>query len=205
MRPRVRKLLETTLLALAIGACGGETAREALQVELLERVRADQAIRDTVFGSGTSMDPGALSRMLKIDSSNTAWLKQQIRTHGYPTSARVGKAAADAAALIVQHATHDTLFQRLMLDTIAAAFTRGEVDGQSYAMLYDRVTVQAGGRQRYGTQARLVSDALVFDPIEDSSRVDSLRATVGLPPLAVYRRTLDSVYLRGERGKARKD
>jgi hypothetical protein len=204
MKPGLRRFVETSVLALAFGGCGGETARQALQVELLERVRADQAIRDTVFGRGTSMDPGALRRMLTIDSSNTAWLKQQIRTHGYPTSARVGKAAADAAALIVQHATHDTLFQRQMLDTISAAFARGEVDGQSYALLFDRVTVQAGGRQRYGTQARLVSDALVFDPIEDSSRVDSLRATVGLPPLAVYRRTLDSVYFGGERGKARK-
>ncbi|MGQ0650380.1 MAG: DUF6624 domain-containing protein [Gemmatimonadaceae bacterium] len=193
------------LALLAVSACGGDSppARDpaitALQVELLDRVRADQAIRDSVFGRGLELDSLAVARMEQTDYNNTAWLKEQIRVHGWPSRAKVGKAAADAAFLIVQHATHDPMFQRAMLDTVTGEFQRGDVDGQQYALLFDRVTVRFGGKQRYGTQAKLTGKRVVFDPIEDSSRVDSLRAAVGLPSLEVYRRTLDSVYF----GKAR--
>lgn len=205
-RPRTgsRRALHALVgAALVTGCTGGAPERDpavtALQIELLERGRRDQAIRDTVFGAGLAMDQGALRRMLAVDSDNSSWLKEQIRLHGFPTTAKVGKGAADAAFLIVQHATHDPGFQRAMLDTITAAFARGDVDGQSYALLYDRVTVQSGGKQRYGTQARLEGSRVVFDAMEDSAHVDSLRSTVGLPSLAEYRRTLDSVYFRKDK------
>ena len=206
MTPHLRRGAVLAGLAVALAACRGEeqprrdASLTALQVELLERGRADQAIRDTVFGRGLQLDAGAVARMGHVDSANTAWLKEQMRLHGWPSPSRVGKAAGDAAFLIVQHATHDPPFQRMMLDTITRAHERGEVDGQAYALLYDRVIVQAGGKQRYGTQARLVGTRLVFDPMEDSLHVDSLRATVGLPPLAEYRRVMDSVYF----GKVRR-
>jgi hypothetical protein len=166
-----------------------------LQIELMTRVTADQAIRDTVFSKGIALDPMTISRMEQVDRDNTSWLKDQIRQHGWPSAAKVGKAASDAALLIVQHAVHDRPFQRMALDTVTRLFENGDVEGQAFALLYDRVKTQAGEKQRYGTQAKMNNRKITFDPMEDSTRVDSLRATVGLPPLAVYRRTLDSVYL----------
>jgi hypothetical protein len=195
---RLLAIVPALLLAFAIGCT--EASREkdpritALQVELMTRGSRDQAIRDTAFDKGIALDPATLGRMEAIDRDNTSWLKEQIREGGWPSPARVGKAASDAALLIVQHATHDRAFQRMALDTVTKLFETGEVDGQAYALLFDRVRSQAGEKQRYGTQARLANGKLVFDPMEDSSKVDSLRQTVGLPPLAVYRRTLDSVY-----------
>lgn len=186
-------------LGLALLACQEKApvrdeAITGLQVALMERLRSDQAIRDTVFGNGAPMDALAVARMQRVDADNTTWLKQQIRMRGWPSPAKVGKAAGDAAFLLVQHATHDPTFQRMILDTISLAFERGEVDGQSYALLFDRVRTQAGQKQRYGTQAKLVGKRIVFERMEDSARVNSLRKTVGLPSLEVYRRTLDSVY-----------
>lgn len=192
--------LRFALVALVIAAGCNRSPSERdpditrLQIELMRRATADQAIRDTAFGKGLALDPVTIARMEQIDVQNTTWLKDQMRTSGWPSAALVGKAASDAALLIVQHAVHDRAFQRMVLDTVTRAFERGEVDGQAYALLYDRVQTQAGEKQRYGTQAKLSNRQLVFEPMEDSSRVDSLRATVGLPPLAVYRRTLDSVY-----------
>lgn len=166
-----------------------------LQIELMTRVSADQAIRDTVFAKGIGLDPMTISRMEQIDRDNTSWLKDEIRRTGWPSAAKVGKAASDAALLIVQHAVHDPPFQRLALDSVTSLFEKGEVEGKAYALLYDRVKTQAGEKQRYGTQAKMNDRRITFDPMEDSSKVDSLRKTVGLPPLAEYRRTLDSVYL----------
>ena len=188
------------VLMLGALACAREERAErdpaivGLQLELLERGARDQAIRDTVFGVAASMDSAAAARMTEVDRANTTWLKHQVATHGWPSREKVGDRASQAAFLIVQHAVHDPSFQRMMLDTITTAWKAGHVDGESYALLYDRVESQAGRPQRYGTQARLVDGRLVFDIMEDSSKVDSLRATVGLGTLKEYRRVLDSVY-----------
>jgi hypothetical protein len=188
-------------LILMAGACGrGEDsdvdANTALKIELLDRGHRDQAVRDSVFGKGTDLDSSSMRWMQQVDMENTAWLKELVARQGWPTTAKVGAEASKSAFLILQHAVHDPDFQRMMLDTISKAYERGEIDGQSYALLYDRVTVQSGGKQRYGSQAQIRNGRFVFDPIEDSSKVDSLRASVGLPPLAEYRRVLDSVYFR---------
>jgi len=189
-------------IILAAGACGergGETdvdANTALKIELLDRGHRDQAVRDSVFGKGADLDSSAVRWMQQVDMENTTWLKELVAREGWPTTAKVGAEASQSAFLILQHAVHDPGFQRMMLDTISKAYERGEVDGQSYALLFDRVTVQSGGKQRYGSQAQLRNGRIVFDPMEDSSKVDSLRASVGLPPLAEYRRVLDSVYFR---------
>ncbi len=190
----------TAACLVLLTACGGEgeagdvDANTALKIELLDRGHRDQAVRDSVFGKGTELDSAGVRWMQQVDMENTRWLKELIAREGWPSAAKVGREASNSAFLIVQHAIHDPAFQRMMLDTITLGFQKGEVDGQSYALLYDRVTVKAGGKQRYGTQAQIRNGRIVFDPIEDSSKVDSLRASVGLPSLAVYRRTLDSVY-----------
>ena len=200
-----KRLMSIVAAMVSLAACEGEPpqrdpAGTALKVQLLERLRADQAVRDSVFGRGLQMDGPAVASMLRVDSANTTWLKAEIVRNGWPSPTRVGAAASNAAFLIVQHATHDPPFQRAMLDTIALAFEKGEIEGQSYALLFDRVRTQAGEKQRYGTQAKLKGNRVVFDPIEDSLKVDSLRATVKLSTLADYRRVLDSVYF----GKAAK-
>lgn len=190
-------------LILLGGGCGDRGGGEidvnknmALRIELLDRGHRDQAVRDSLFGKGTDFDPAAMRLMQQVDMENTTWLKELVARDGWPTAATVGAEAANSAFLILQHAVHDPAFQRMMLDTISRAYARGDVDGQSYALLYDRVTVQSGGKQRYGSQMQIRNGRIVFDPIEDSAKVDSLRASVGLPPLAEYRRVLDSVYLR---------
>lgn len=196
----------TVLIVLSGAACSRADdtpeidANTALRIELLDRGHRDQQVRDSVFGRGTEFDSSALRWMQQVDMDNTTWLKDLVAREGWPTASKVGAEAANSAFLILQHATHDVAFQRMMLDTIALGFSRGEIDGQSFALLHDRVAVQSGQKQRYGTQAQIRRDRVVFDPMEDSSKVDSLRATVGLPPLAEYKQVLDSVYF----GKARR-
>jgi hypothetical protein len=208
VRPRgargalVTAVAAAACLVLVASGCGerGEDGEidvdknTALKIELLDRGHRDQAVRDSVFGKGTDLDSAAVRWMQQVDMENTTWLKELVAREGWPTTAKVGAEASKSAFLILQHAVHDPGFQRMMLDTISTAYQAGEVDGQSYALLYDRVTVQSGGKQRYGTQMQIRNERIVFDPIEDSSKVDSLRASVGLPPLAEYRRVLDSVY-----------
>ena len=160
--------------------------------ELEERGRADQEVREG-FGVGGNLDTAQVRRMMHSDSSNTAWLKTYVARWGFPTSAQMGHEAVNAAFLIVQHSIQDTAFMRSMLPAVEEASKRGDLKGGDVAMLFDRVEVKAGRPQRYGTQLSLHDGHWVLDPIADSAHVDERRREMGLPPLSVYLRMVDSV------------
>jgi hypothetical protein len=160
--------------------------------ELEERGRTDQAVREG-FGTGSELDSAKMAAMARTDSANTAWLKGYVARWGWPSAAQVGSDAVEAAFFIVQHAVHDTAFMRGTLPLIEEAHRRGDLEGSAVAMLTDRVEVKAGRPQIYGTQLSLKDGRWVFDPIADSPGVDARRRRMGLPPLAEYRRLVDSV------------
>jgi hypothetical protein len=160
--------------------------------ELEARGRSDQAVREG-FGAGGKVDSAQGLAMARTDSANTSWLKTYVARWGWPSSGQVGRQAVEAAFLIVQHAVHDTAFMRAMLPAIEEAHRRGDLDGGAVALLTDRLAVKAGRPQIYGTQLSLRKGRWVLDPIADSSGVDARRQKMGLPPLAVYLRLVDSM------------
>lgn len=195
--------MRTTILILSLaltatGAGAGQTPRDtALSRALLERVRVDQAIRDTFvlqLQAGRAVDSSLAARMAAIDSANTTWLKAVVARRGWPGRSAVGPEASNAAFLIVQHAVQDSAFQAQALSLMERGVAKGEVRGADVAMLADRVAVHRGQPQRYGTQAKLLEGRLVLDPIADSAHVDERRAALGMPPLREYVRLLDSMY-----------
>ena len=185
------------LVGLLVSACSrsSEPSPETLadaRRELEERGRTDQAVRENV-GVGGNVDHAQIVKMAETDSANSAWLEDYVARWGWPTKAQVGPDAVNAAFLIVQHAVHDTAFMREMLPHIHEAHERGDLNGGAVAMLTDRLEVKAGRPQIYGTQLSLKDGQWVFDPIADSTGVDERRRKMGLPPLAEYRRLVDSV------------
>ena len=98
------------------------------------------------------------------------------------------------AWLLVQHADHDRTFQRtcLYLMKMQAA---DEVSLANIAYLEDRVRVEEGRSQLYGTQF-YVDEAGKFGPrpIEDLDHVDERRQVVGLQPLSDYARDVEQSY-----------
>jgi hypothetical protein len=199
------------LLAFLASACSGAPRDEAraaadstsardtaLERQLLERVQADQAVRDSFVArlqSGQPVDSLTIARMNDVDRGNTAWLKGVVAKGGWPTRAQVGEKALEAAFLMVQHADLDTAFQARVLPALERAANAGTLPWQQVALLTDRIATHRGQPQVYGTQASITPNGkMVFAPIADSAHVDERRARVGLPPLAVYARVLDSVY-----------
>ena len=165
---------------------------EALRAALISRGREDQAVRE-VFLAGHHQDTTDLRRMSDVDADNTSFLKKVVAERGWPGKSMVGSDGAQAAFLIVQHSP-DSAFQAKVLPLLEKGFAAGDVEGQHYALLADRVAVHRGQPQIYGTQASVVQGRFVLDPIADSANVDARRAKVGMPPVAAYMRILDSVY-----------
>jgi hypothetical protein len=87
----------------------------------------------------------------KIDIANTSRMKEIINSIGWPCISKVGAEAASDAALIVRHADHDVEFQIRCLE-LMEELPEEEVDPRDVAYLEDRVRVNMGELQIYGTQ-----------------------------------------------------
>lgn len=154
---------------------------DELRVELLEMMRQDQLER-----TGDGLPPG--TRLPPIqDHARATRLAEIVDEHGWPTFDMVGVEGATAAWLIAQHADHDVDLQLHWLDLIDAAARSGQADPTELAYLVDRVAVNQGAPQRYGTQIRCRDgEPAPATPIEDDVAVDERRREVGLDPLADY-------------------
>lgn len=180
-------------------------ANPALRRELLEMVERDQAIRNEWIAKGVEHpDASIFARMNAIDTANIARVKAIVRRYGWPGAALVGLDGSHAAFLIVQHA--DYAIQKQMLPLVKKAYQQGSLRGQDYALLLDRVLMREGKPQIYGTQARRFSEwkghEPVLMPIEDEANVDKRRASIGLSPLAQYKKMLREAYFPQDKATA---
>ena len=93
--------------------------------------------------------------------------------------------------LMIQHADGDQEWQRSQLEKIEEAVEKGDLEGQSYAYLYDRIKIHRGEKQRYGTQfAKVdpVNKTVELAETEDIENLDKRRRAMGLMPIEMYKR-----------------
>ncbi|MHC1767407.1 MAG: DUF6624 domain-containing protein [Verrucomicrobiia bacterium] len=168
----------------------GSRGNSALRRELLGMVDVDQRVRQ---GFGSQMDPEKVTQMQAVDTKHTARMKAVIAEHGWPGRSLVGDDGAHAAWLLVQHA--DASFMAQCLPLMEQAVSKDEASAKDYAYLLDRVRMNQGRPQVYGTQFTSGADGkLVLHPVEDAEHVDERRRAVGLPPMAEYERKIREVY-----------
>lgn len=149
-----------------------------LTSELIKMAEADQAMR-------TKAQSGEIDWDDSVDKQNTARLKELVDNVGWPTIAKVGQQASQAAWLLAQHADHDPVFQQYCLDLMKQA-EPGQVTPANIAYLEDRVRVNTGKPQLYGTQFYKEGETFGPRPIEDEERIEERRAAVGLEPYSAY-------------------
>ncbi|MEU4242673.1 DUF6624 domain-containing protein [Actinoplanes sp. NPDC026619] len=114
-------------------------------------------------------------------------LAEILHSRGWPTVSSVGDEAARRAWLVAQHADRRLDPQRTALTLMAQAVQAGEADSGHLAMLRDRVLVNEGRPQIYGTQiAGVVDGQPVPWPCEDPEGMDARRAEVGLDPFRIH-------------------
>ncbi|AYG95856.1 hypothetical protein D8I30_12245 [Brevundimonas naejangsanensis] len=125
--------------------------------------------------------------VMALDDALLAELLQMLPPEGWFLRSRYGWEAANAAFLIIQHSDIEQ-WRRFVpvLEPLAAA---GEVEATQFGLMYDRLAVNEGRPQRYGTQmickgSRWVID---YDNLEDPENADRRRAEAGFPhTLAQY-------------------
>ena len=94
--------------------------------------------------------------------------------------------------IVIDHSTLEK--QLLYLPIVEQMATDGLIDKDEYATLFDRVAMGQKRPQRYGSQSvqfgRPEAMQLYIYPVENSEKLDSLRATVGMEPIAEYLKVL---------------
>ncbi|PJE93918.1 hypothetical protein CUT44_31340 [Streptomyces carminius] len=157
--------------------------------ELAAELRATGEEQTRAAPSAHSEDFAGQLAWRRLTAEHGDRLDRIMDEYGRPTAAAVGAAAATAAWRVAQHADHQLGVQRRALRLLGEAVERGGADRRHLAFLTDRVLVNEGRPQLYGTRTAGVRDGAPVpwpcaDP--DPERVDALRARVGIAPFAEH-------------------
>jgi hypothetical protein len=131
-----------------------------------------------------------------VDSENGKQIKEIIAKWGWPKISDFGEYTAKNIWLLVQHMDTDIEFQKHCLVLMEKLLPFKEVRFVDYGYLYDRVQVNSGKPQRYGTQGECVGKGnWKPKPIEDLKRLSTLRLEAGMPSMEEYTRVLQEMCL----------
>lgn len=119
---------------------------------------------------------------------HTRRFRELVEQAGWPLRSSVGDDAARAAWLLAQHAGEAYRdFQASLVPVLAQAVSAGEANPEHFAALVDRVELQAGRLQIYGTHLELCGESWVaLRGVADSDDVDARRTQLGLKRWADY-------------------
>ena len=170
--------------------------RIELSVGIGKMIGADQALRfgttkanmDGIPYEEISKHPMFLRKLGRVDIQNARRMKFIVKKYGWPIISEFGEHTAHDAWLLVQHMDADVQFQENILSRMTELLPKGECIKADYALLYDRVQVNTGKAQLYGSQGQCVGHDHLWrpKPISNPETVDQRRAEMGLEPMAEY-------------------
>ncbi len=151
---------------------------------------------ETLFYNGIEKDladQAFTKRVGEARDRNNARLCQILKEFGWPSSALVGKDGMNAVFYLIRNSRQLDL-QLALLPMVIAAVKQGDGEKHQVADLVDRIRVDLGMKQLFGTQVKVSNGFLVLTPIEDEAHVDDRRKQFGMSPLAPHLRELQRQY-----------
>lgn len=157
---------------------------QTLQDQLLAMQSRDLDTREKLANSGELFKQGYHPEMKAIHQQNNQQIADIIHQYGWPGYDLVGEEGCHAAWLVVQHAVLEPELQQHCLALLEQAVQQDQAHPRMYAYLLDRVLVQKGEKQVFGTQHESDSEGnLIPCPLLIPQHIDLLRKSVGLLPL----------------------
>ena len=153
--------------------------------------RKDQEVRAewTKVATGSVTQEEAIEyalKMEKIDSTNLTAVSHILDTYGWPSG--LSDEANYAIFLVIDHSNLKTMNKYIGL--FRDAVEKGYLSMNDLVTMEDRMLMNAGKPQKYGTQAYSVSEegktVIYIWPVEDPDKLDALRKSVGLLPIEEY-------------------
>lgn len=151
--------------------------------EIIELQNADLKLRDKLIQNGQLFD-GYNKEMETLHNKNADILNNIIEKIGYPTVEKVGKAANEAAWLVIQHSIGQPEFMKKCAVLLEKAVEENQANPKQLAYLTDRIAVFEGRAQLYGTQFDWDENGEMSPkPLDDLEKVNQRRKSIGLNSL----------------------
>ncbi len=154
---------------------------------------ADQALRHRIgeLMQAPEQDKKKIQKVtgqiILVDGTNTANLVSLVKQCGWPRPRIHGEKAMDHAWLIAQHADNNQAAQRTFLLHLKQAVDDGDSPAYTYAFLVDRIALNEGKPQQYGTQVENKTQCdMIIVPLDDDVKANARRQAIGWPSLKDY-------------------
>jgi hypothetical protein len=121
----------------------------------------------------------------RVIRTNFPLVQTIYKKFGYPGYDLVGKEASNNYFLLVQHSDFNVPFQQEVLKAMKKQVERQNASGQSFAFLTDRIEINNGRPQIYGTQVLMSGNTTIKSCI-DTLNLDKRRKLAGLQPIKEY-------------------
>lgn len=161
---------------------------------VLRKVRDnDQAMRKEIHEKTKIYKPNSpeiktlWDKQNKNDAENQKIVTEILEKYGWPKVSDYGNnGPAEVVFLVIQHAGLE--YQKRYFELARTAAECGDLMKSSFALLEDRILIEEGKKQIYGSQVRIdqKTGKPSFYPIKDEVNVDKRRAEVGLQPISEY-------------------
>jgi hypothetical protein len=181
------------LLFICLCHTGRSQYDAALKYQIDSMITVDQALRTDLlkYFIESKKAPDSLRHALRrCDSLNLLTAKTIINTKGFPSSKLVSMQTSESFTGLVIHFDDDIAFQKQVLSLMAKQLKNKTVPVEAFAILTDRIAVNEGRKQWYGTQTVFDNSTIVLAPVEDSINVDRRRKAIGLKPVHTYLKEL---------------
>lgn len=161
-----------------------------LRRKLLMIEKTDQEVRMIYLSAHNSVphdsiaEAEALKEMQRVDKINQEQICKILDSRGLVGKDKVGNAVG-VFWTVIQHADVET--QKKYLPLFIEGAQRGDITQEGVAMLEDRINMNEGKPQRYGSQ--LIENELgklVVYQLLDAEKVDDWRNEMGMEPLDDY-------------------
>ncbi len=189
------------LVLVSVAAPAQGTLNVALKKELDSLYVADQQYREILVAKNLGGKSDSLARAFgvpreqvynrlnreidRVDSLNLRRIEQIISQYGYPGKTLVGEPTHVAAFYIIQHSPKIKQY----ISVVEKAARKGELPFHQYAKMQDRLLMQEGKEQIYGTQGsgfatkgpdgRPGPMRMIIWPIKDPKNVNQRRKEAG--------------------------
>ena len=141
------------------------------------------------FQRGATMDSIKFYEDLKTKTfiRHIPIIKKIVKENGYPTVDKVGKESSSNFFPLIQHSDNDIKFQSKMLPLIKKQVDKKLIEGWEYAYLYDRIKINTGKEQLYGTQLTYDNENnAIPKKLKDKENVNKRRQELGMGTLEKY-------------------
>lgn len=123
-----------------------------------------------------------------VFTSNQKRASEMLNEYGFVGFDLAGEEGSENFWLIAQHSDHNPDFQKVILEEMKIEVDKGNANSREYGLLTDRVKLNTGQKQIYGTQVAYNMEICQAFPknLTDSINVNKRRAEIGLQPIEEY-------------------